>query len=179
MALFVAYDQKVEVNGETVLSVMDGLGTFKDTAIRMLNESGIENPTPGKWYLQQKWLNFFKALSGKIGPSSLKLVGEAIPNNAKWPPMVNSIETALNSINVAYHMNHRNGEIGDYSYEKAGDRKAIIICSNPYPDAFDQGIIESAAKKFSKPNERASVKIDATKETRTKGGNTTTYLVNW
>ena len=94
-----AYDQKVEVNGETVLSVMDGLGTFKDTAIRMLNESGIENPTPGKWYLQQNWLNFFKALAGKIGPASLKLVGEAIPNNAKWPPMVNSIETALSSIN--------------------------------------------------------------------------------
>jgi hypothetical protein len=179
MALFKAYSPKVEVNGETVLSVVDGLGAFKNTAMRLLKESGIDNPTPGQWYLQQNWLDCFRMISEKLGQSTLQLIGEAIPKNAKWPPMVNSIETALGSIDIAYHMNHRNGEIGNYKFQMNGKREATVQCTDPYPDAFDLGIIASAATKFAKPGENVVVKIDETKPTRTKGAESTLYCVTW
>ena len=179
MALFKAYDPKVEVNGETVLSVIDGLGSFQQIAMNILKESGIENPTAGQWYLQQSWLDCFKTISEKLGPATLEKIGETIPRNAKWPPMVNSIDTALGSIDMAYHMNHRNGEIGKYQFKKTGETAAEILCTNPYPDPFDHGIISSAAKKFAKPGEKVVVKINEKVPTRTKGAESTLFIVTW
>ena len=49
---------------------------------------------------------------------------------------------------MAYHMNHRNGIIGDYKFEKTSDTSAKIICTNPYPDEFDKGIITTMARRF-------------------------------
>lgn len=179
MVLFKSYDPKVEVNGETVLSVVEGLGAFKQMSLNLLKESGIENPTAGQWYLQQSWLDCFKTISEKLGPATLEKIGDAIPRNAKWPPTVNSIETALGSIDIAYHMNHRNGEIGHYQFKKTGEIAAQILCTNPYPDPFDLGIIGSAAKKFAKPGEKVVVKIDETAPTRTKGAGSTLFIVTW
>jgi hypothetical protein len=179
MVLFKAYDPKVEVNGETVLSVVDGVGSFKTMALKWLKDSGINDPKPGQWYLQQAWLDCFKLISEKLGPASLKKIGEAIPRNAKFPPQVNSVETALGAIDIAYHMNHRNGNIGNYKFSKTGPNSATLVCDNPYPDAFDLGIIESCAEKFKAAGQSVEVKIDESKPTRTKGANSTTYLIKW
>ncbi len=179
MALFKAYDPKVEVNGETVLSVIAGVGVFADTARKWLSENGINDPKPGQWYSQQSWLNCFKLIAEKSGKTTLKKIGESIPENAQWPPQVNSIETSLGSIDMAYHINHRNGNIGSYKFTKTGPKSAIMVCDNPYPDAFDFGIIESVARKFSKPDDRVSVKIDESKPHRDKGADSTTYNIEW
>jgi hypothetical protein len=179
MTLFKAYDLKVEVNGETVLSVVDGLGTFKATALKWLKDCGIDTPKPGMWYSQQSWLNCFKLISEKLGPASLKKIGEAIPRNAQWPPQVNSIETALSSIDIAYRMNHRKGNIGNYKFTLTSPDSGIMVCDNPYPDHFDLGIIESAANKFKKAGQVVFVKIDDSKPTRTKGAESTTFNVTW
>ncbi|MBN2142317.1 hypothetical protein JW711_03215 [Candidatus Woesearchaeota archaeon] len=193
MALFKAYDAKVEVNGETVLSVVKGMGSMEKMGMEILVAHGINNPKPGMWYSQQSWLDAFKYIANKIGASTLKSIGKAIPENAQWPPSVNNVETALASIDVAYHMNHRIGlkelfdartgqmteGIGHYAFEKTGDRSAKVVCDNPYPDPFDQGIIESAAKKFAQTGEIVIVKIDEMAGTRTKGRDKTTFLITW
>lgn len=62
MALFQAYSPDVEVNGETVLAVIDGLSTIKLIARDILSECGIEDPQPGQRYPQQSWLS----LQGEI-----------------------------------------------------------------------------------------------------------------
>ena len=38
------------LNGETVYSIIDGMGAFKAKAIDILKNNGIENPEAGKWY---------------------------------------------------------------------------------------------------------------------------------
>ena len=43
MVQFKAFDSKVEVNGQTVLSVVSGMGNFKDIALNVLKENGIDN----------------------------------------------------------------------------------------------------------------------------------------
>jgi hypothetical protein len=179
MKTFVASSPKVEVNGETIYSVIDGMGVFKTSAIKILGENGIDNPQPGQWYSQQSWLNAFKQIAEKIGESTLNSIGQKIPENAKFPPEINDAHKALAAINVAYYMNHRNGDIGEYKYEKTGDRSATLTCTNPYPDEFDKGLISTMCKKFAPSGSSVSVKVDDSKPSRAKGGDATTYLVTW
>ncbi len=180
MKVFKASSPSVEVNGETVYSIIDGMGAFKSKALKVLSDNGIEDPKPGKWYKQQAWLDAFKTISEQIGASTLNAIGQKIPENAKFPPEINDIHKGLAAIDVAYHMNHRNGSIGNYTYEKVDDRNVKLVCTNPYPDEFDKGIIVSMARKF-KPANVISVKvnIDESKPTRSKGGDSTTFLISW
>ncbi len=188
MIQFRAKKKGVEVNGETVLSVVAGMRLM---AKEVLSRNGIENPSPGAWYSQQDWLNAFGEISEKIGRTTLRMIGKKIPENANWPEGIDSEEKALPSIDVAYHMNHRidgelmynasSGEmkegIGHYGFEKlpeAGRYK--MVCDNPYPCDFDMGIIESTARKFS---ESAYIKVEHEEGSscRNQGAQSCTYIV--
>jgi hypothetical protein len=59
MAQFKAFASNVEVNGETVLSVVEGTSLFKKKALAILESHGITNQIPGKFYKQQSWLDSF------------------------------------------------------------------------------------------------------------------------
>jgi hypothetical protein len=98
MAQFEAFDPEVEVNGETVLSVIDGMGTYKSIGEKILQENGIVNPQPGEWYSQQAWLNAFRTIAEKVGDSTLYEIGKKIPENAQFPPEVDSTEKGLGVI---------------------------------------------------------------------------------
>lgn len=194
MAQFVAFNSEVDVNGETVLAIVDGMGSFKERAFSILKESGIDKPKPGAWYRQQFWLDAFKKISDAIGAYTLFNIGKKIPENANFPPEIDNIEKALSGIDIAYHMNHSIGKeamfnpangvmkegIGHYGYEKKDDRTVIMMCNNPYPCDFDRGIIESMANKF-KPQGVSMIIVshDDTKPCRKKGADSCTYIVKW
>lgn len=193
MAQFKSFDPKVEVNGQTVLSVVAGMGHFKDQALKILADNKIANPAEGQWYPQQAWLDAFKVISEKIGAATLLQIGKSIPEHADWPPTVKTIEDALGSVDIAYHMNHRIGTtplfdpsngsmkegIGHYRFEKTGDRSGKMMCENPYPCDFDKGIVEAVAKKF-KPSDSLMVKVDHTSgDCRKNAGEKCTYTITW
>ena len=175
MAQFKAFQKGVEVNGETVLSVVNG-SPIKDMALKILERHGIKNPKPGEWYAQQDWLDAFREISEKIGDGTLRTIGLAIPKNAQFPPEIDNTHAALASIDVAYHMNHRKGDIGNYKYMNTGEKSATMICRNPYPCPFDLGIIIAIARKFSMG---AKVEHDDTQPCRKKGANSCAYNVTW
>jgi hypothetical protein len=54
-----------------------------------------------------------------------------------------------------------------------------MVCHNPYPSDFDQGIIYAVARKFAPKGDFPSVKLDETAPTRKKGGDSCTFLVTW
>ena len=180
MAQYKAFDSGVEVSGDAVLSVVEWLGAFRETALDILAEYGIHDPKHGQWYSQQSWLDAFKAIANMVGEASLFYVGENIPEKANWPSGINSIEKALASIDVAYHMNHRGGEIGNYKFQKTGDRSGKMVCNNPYPCEFDRGIIEAVATKY-KPKRSSFVKVehDDLQPCRQEGADSCTYLISW
>jgi hypothetical protein len=178
MAQFVAMSPDVEVNGETVRSVILGMGTFKPRAVSILAEHGIEDPRPGRWYSQQGWLNAFRHIADEIGPNTLYQIGMKIPESAKFPSQIRTVENALEAIDVAYHMNHRGGYIGHYRYEAAGPAAARIVCDNPYPCEFDRGIIQAMAKRFA-GGRPVGVRHDGTGSCRTEDGPYCTYVVSW
>ncbi len=180
MAQFVPFDNKVEVIGQAVLSVVAGMGSMKALALRILEENGIKDPQPEHWYMQKDWLNAFKNISDKIGPVTLKVIGKAIITNAKFPPEINTLEDALSLLDKAYHLNHRGGEIGYYKYTKIDDCKASMECNNPYPTAFDHGLIESMVQRY-KPADsiRGKVSLDESKSNRSSGGDSDTFIIEW
>ena len=53
MTMFVPMTANVEVNGETVLSVVDGMGLYKTKALAILEKNGMKDPKPGSWYSQK------------------------------------------------------------------------------------------------------------------------------
>lgn len=193
MAQFVAINKNVEVNKQTVLSVVNSMEKNKDSRLEILLQNGI-NPEKKEWFNQQKWLNAFKTISVKLGEMNLFLIGKAIIDNAKFPP-IKDLEEGLNSIDVAYHMNHRlNGKvmfdpitgrkmsgIGNYKLVTfdAAKKEAIMVCDNPYPSKFDEGIITQIVRKFKPVGSRELIKLDVSKESRKNGGDSCTFIINW
>lgn len=178
MSTYKAYSQNVEVNGETVLSVINGMGAFKSKAVQLLNTCGIADPQPGRWYNQQKWLDAFKLIAQSIGQNTLRMIGAKIPETAKFPPGIDSIEKALAVLDAAYRTNHRGGEIGQYRVEKTGDNEVVVISETPYPCEFDNGLIEAVARKFSK-GLAVTVVHEVAGPCRKKGDKACRYTVKW
>lgn len=197
MAQFKIFENGMEVNGITIMSVVNGLGSFKSLAQKYLRDAGLANVVASEtaWFSQEDWLKAFEKISEELGDSTLFAIGKQIPENAIFPKEIDSVDKALDSIDVAYHMNHRNarGEvlfdpartgkpimlegIGHYKFQKvANENKAIMLCENPYPCAFDRGIIETMARKF---QPTAKVEHDDSKPCRKKGSHTCTYTVTW
>jgi hypothetical protein len=170
------------------------MGSFKETALRILADNGIDQPRPGQWYSQQAWLDSFQTISNRIGPATLFVIGQKIPENAQFPPSLDTIEKALPAIDVAYHMNHRlRGEtlfnpgtgqmkegIGHYTFTKTGPSRGEMVCDNPYPCEFDKGIIDAMVRRF-KPSGSivAEVIHDDRAPCRKKGADSCTYAISW
>ena len=189
----------IEVNGQTVYAVIDGFTVVRTVPSRILASEGIGkldrdgnlSLDPGAWYSQGAWLRAFEKIAREVGTSVLYSIGLAIPKNAIFPPQVTDIETAIQSIDVAYHLNHRkngtvlfnpaNGQmlegIGHYGYDKVtGKNEIVSVCENPYPCRFDHGIITTMATRF---ESRARVVHDDSKPCRDKGAAHCTYRVTW
>ncbi|MFH1507427.1 MAG: hypothetical protein ABIG46_03220 [Candidatus Omnitrophota bacterium] len=193
MTLFVAKDKDIEVNGESILSIVEGMKFSSLLALKLLKENGIADPKPGEWYSQQKWLDTFSAITKRLGELTLYTIGREVPKNAKWPPEINNIEKGLASIDIAYHMNHRkNGEIlfnpqtqimkegiGHYLYKKIEDKKAEIVCDNPYPCSFDEGLIEAVAGRFLPEKAKIIIQHDQQQPCRKRGNDSCLYIITW
>ncbi len=193
MGLFIARNKNVEVNGQTILSIVDGMSGFESKAQKILEKNGLANITPNGWYPQQAWLNAFKEIYETVGESTVLNIGMKIPEKANFPDNIDTIESALESLEIAYHMNHRlNGQllfdqntgaikdgIGHYYYEKIGEREVKLILDTPFPCALDKGIIKGLANKFKPIGSSVKFKEKVTDGCRSKGGGTCTYYISW
>jgi hypothetical protein len=183
MVAYEAFDRDVEINGRTVLTIVEeGMGNFSDAyrerAVTALAEEGITDPEPDEWYPQQAWLNAFETIADELQPHVLDRLGEQIPRIADWPNDFDAVPQGLQSIDEAYQRNHRNGEIGHYRFEHTGDRTGEITCYNPYPCPFDRGLVRGVAKRYAPMD--AFVFIEETGATcRREGDDTCVYTLHW
>jgi hypothetical protein len=155
-------DPRVEVNGETVLAFLAGL------------------------------VQAFGEIGGRIGDGALERIGRVIPDSARWPSDIEGIQDALASIDAAYHLNHRIGTrvlfdattgellegIGHYAVDEAGPGSALVCCDDPYPCAFDLGIIRAVAERFGPEGRRVDV-VHLEPGCRKSGGGACRYRVTW
>ncbi|MDR3256022.1 MAG: hypothetical protein LBT31_10700 [Synergistaceae bacterium] len=195
---FKVFEPDIEVNAPTVSAIIAGLGRFTNISRRYLSQVGIGTVVDKKlvldidaWYSQDAWLRAFENIANQIGDRLLFNIGMSIPNNARFPSWVTDIESAVRSIDVAYHLNHRKDGvqlfdtetgvmregIGHYGCEPMeGENEIRSVSNNPYPCAFDRGIITAMAHKF-KPDAR--VVHDDSAECRKNGVDSCTYHVYW
>lgn len=194
MAEFSAFEGDIEVSGRTALSVLEGMGGFREHALRILAEHGIPDPDPEAWVPQQAWLDAFRYIAERIGPNTLYAIGCSIPRNARFPEAIRSIDEALASIDVAYHMNHRRAGqvmydpdtgrmtegIGHYLAERRGPRWIRVICHNPYPCHFDRGIVAAMAERH-RPADAVLVRVETPEGSscRRRGDEVCIYDVTW
>ncbi|TAH28474.1 MAG: hypothetical protein EAZ06_09940 [Cytophagales bacterium] len=182
MIQYQAFEQGVEVNGQTILSFVNALPTYQDDMNNILKKHQLGNISPDGWYQQQLWLDAFKEIGEEFGSNTLFAIGKAIPESAIFPPQIKDLESALVSINMAYHLNHRGGEIGYYKLTEfiLHAKIAIMECKNPYPSYFDKGIITAMARKFKPENVIIiNVELDESKPTRLNGADSCTFRISW
>ena len=185
MSEFISFDENVEVIVEVIAAFQAAFPPeLLEVGTMTLRKHGIYKPEPGNFYPLQPFLDAMKDISEQFGDAMLYRIGEQIASNAVLPPGLDSIESALGAIDVAYHMNHRGGEIGNYLYHDIGEnrglKKAQMVCPNPYSCAFDRGVIEGFAARF-KPEGSVDVIVchDDSQPCRKTGSQACTYLITW
>jgi hypothetical protein len=190
MAAYRIDNKNIKVLGASIKAFIDGLGFYKEVGLQILQKHGIVDPQSDQWYSLQANLDAYRELEMTVGNSTLFVIGEKIPKNAGFPAEIDSIEKALASIDIAYHMNHSldgkvmfdpaTGQmtegIGHYHFEKTGENQARITCDNPYPTYFDEGIIFAIAQRF---KEASFVRLEEGPITRSQGGDKDVYLIQW
>lgn len=183
MVPYEAFDRNVEVNGRTVVAIVEeGMGRFseryRDRAVTALAEEGITDPDPDDWYPQQAWLNAFETIAADLQPHVLDRLGEGLPDIADWPAEFDDVPDGLRSIDDAYRRNHRGGAIGSYAFERTDDRAGEVTCHTPYPCPFDRGLVRGVARRYADVG--AFVFIEETgADCRREGDDTCTYTVSW
>jgi hypothetical protein len=196
---YVAFEPGIEVNGQTVNSVVEAFALFKKIPSDILLGLGIGRPgpdglvsmLPDEWFSHEKWLEAFKAIGQAVGSGAIYGIGMKIPECAIFPTWVNDVHSAVKSVDFAYHMNHRKGGkvmfdpdtgviaegIGHYGYTPiAGEKRILSTCNNPYPCDLDKGILTTMARRFAPDAWVDHVEPDVC---RKKGHDACTYLITW
>lgn len=187
----------VEVRGEVLAGTVDAMGSYRARAHVIMGKLGVMSVQAGHWYPLEVLLTTFEKIEDAAGARTMRRIGATVASTAVWPEGIDSLDKALSSIDVAYHMNHRRdgrelfdastgkiveGGLGhDVFYPaKAGERTAVYVCGSFYPDQFDLGMAEVLANKFKPAGaDKVTVEIDASAPTRKNGGANTTYLIRW
>ena len=184
-----------EVSGNLLRSIIEGFRNYPSVALKYLSQHGIvksdKEVDAAGWYPVGPWIAALGAMVKEVGSNSMYKIGKSVPENAVFPPHIKDIQSAIESIDSAYRMNHRkNGEpmfdpatgkalpgLGRYGYEAVqGENRIISVCDNPYPCDLDRGLIAAMATRF-EPTARTEHDNEAA--CRKKGGESCTYVIFW
>lgn len=191
-----AFEPDIEILGAAVMATFGGFGPLRTIVERVLCRDGLVDsaaPEAGidvdGWYVQQAWLDALREIDERFGAEILFNIGAEIPNNAVFPSLAVDVHTAVASIDVAYHLNHRRAGqilydpaskqmldgIGHYGYERLGDTHILTTCVTPYPCEFDLGIVATMARRF----EPRTIVEHVGTECRRHGAQACTYALRW
>ncbi len=146
MKVFEASGPTVEILGDAIIPVLKGIPSviLKQA---LLKKHGLEGVVKQQFYSQQTYLNLLREVDHDM-PLVLMNIGRNIFTEAVFPPDIDDFEKAIFSVDTAYHMNHRGGEIGHYQARKIDRTQYEMMCDNPFPCNFDIGIIQGIALAF-------------------------------
>jgi hypothetical protein len=187
----------IEASTSGIKVLKEGLRLFPSLVNTILATQNLPLPGPGdallgkeRWFPLDTWLSVLDMVYTQVGPNALHKLGTEIMANPKFPPWIRDIDSALESIDIAYHRSHRkNGVvmyddtssqmlegIGHYRARRvAAEQKIEVTCDTPYRCIVDLGIVTGTARKF-----EARVRVThGTGKCRDDGGTSCTYVVTW
>lgn len=190
MSEHVASYQGIEVLGHPLLTVTNALGSHSHIVQSLLGKRGIHRIRGDDWYPLEHFIAALNIVASEVGENTMFEMGKKIYEYAAWPSHITDIDGALASVNVAYHMNHRDAAgplydaasgalrspIGGYAYSRTGPRSGVMVSSTPYLSEFDRGIIVGVARRW---RPLAAAVLDPSAPTRKSGGSSCTFLITW
>ncbi len=178
---FRALSPRVEVWGTSMLGVLQAvrdLGVSPRELDGLLQLHRLPQPEPEGWYAQSDYLALLETLGRRHGMAWLRGLGRQVPRTSMFPPEIRSLERALRTLDVAYHMNHRGGPIGGYLYEGQGHFAGRIHCDTPYGCDFDLGILQGLVDRFHSTGDAQIIHL-LEPGCRAKGDPTCVYRLEW
>ena len=187
----------IEVRAGAVNLFLAAFDVFPSLAQRYLISRGFARLNhDGKLRIEKSfipldlWLETFDAVMKDIGQTAIFQIGRNGVKNPHFPPSVQDIRSALQEIDMAYHLSHRKGGvsmldritgqmlegIGHYVVRKGGTEERIEVHSDtPYPCPAEHGLVTGIAMLF---EPRAVVTHDPS-QCRLHGGKRCLYVVSW
>lgn len=188
-----------QVLGANLRNIISGFGSFGVVGSQIMIEEHLGTAGPDgmirveldQWYPLVGNLRSLERIQKEYGELVVRQTAAAVPKNAPFPPTIKDIHSALGSVDVAYHMNHAvdgqpmfspaTGEmregIGHYLCRSVEGKKQFLCeCTNPYPCAFDQGLLLAMAQRFEPTATLAHLEPS---ECRNRGGPRCTYSITW
>lgn len=188
---------EVETTGAGIDSTVRGFGAFSILATGYLTAEGIGKEGPDGviivdkqgWYPLPAYVKAFDRIAKDVGAQVVFQVGMSVVENVQFPPHIRTIEDAMGSLDVAYHMNHRlrgqvmfnptNGQmmegIGHMASKPEGPKRIAVTVDTPYQCEFDQGVVQGMAARF-----QSTAKVaHKPGSCRSKGATQCVYIVAW
>ncbi|WP_224363567.1 hypothetical protein [Hyalangium versicolor] len=188
--------KEIEVSGRVVFGVVHAFGNLRALASQLLLAEGIgEKADDGMvivdamaWFPLDRFMRAFDRASQQMGDPVLHQIGVSTARTAEWTPNVRDLKGLVPQIDRAYHLNHRRlGKvmwdqatdqmqegIGHYVYRARPDGTMELEATNPYPCAFDKGLLFGAMKVL---HAQGAILHDATHSCRKRGDKSCTYIV--
>jgi hypothetical protein len=199
MGASLPYPPGVEVTGRGIAAALEAFGGFTVLAGQVLLANGVGRADRNGfilldsegWYPIEGYLKAYREIEAQFGEGMIRKLGAAKARHARFPTTIVDVPTAMRALDVAYHMNHRHRGhvmfdtktgtllegIGHYfCYQVPGQSKIVMRCDNPYPCAFDEGLIEELARRFAT---RVTLAHDPSSTCRKKGATSCTYMLTW
>jgi hypothetical protein len=171
-------DPKLETRGESSLSFIENIRSEEIKPI--LEKYGLSHLEADKWYPAQNWLNVLNDLAQEPDfTSNLVAIGLKLAEKVLIPPQVETFDQLLATFDMAYQMNHRNGEAGQIITEQIEERYFRIKLEDIYPDDMTYGIFYGFARRLLPQGTQFSVKYDEGQLNRDRGGDETILHIRW
>jgi hypothetical protein len=189
----------IEVSGRSVVGFLNGFAAFRALASKYLLREGVGQAdgegfvvvAAEHWYPLPGYLRAFRAISLEVSDSIVEALGRAVMQNVYWPPEANTLDGMVRHIDVGYHMHHRhNGQplfdprtnvmhegIGHYRGMQLAPNLFEVRCENPYPCAFDRGLLEGALRRLGRMRGSYEIIHESTAPCRAQGGKSCTLRI--
>lgn len=184
MPVYKSLDPATEIIGASILGSLNVMDV--EYIKPLLEKHGLGNIQPDVWYPLNMWLDFLSELSEyrgsmfdfvAIGIKIIEKTAELIPT----PPAMAALpfEQRMGMINQSYHMQYRNGNIGDLKIEPTGEKRLTITDTTASPSDLLYGILWASARLNLPPGTQFTLRYDDALPIKEKGGTTTVMHLTW
>jgi hypothetical protein len=147
---------EAKILGLAVKALMEGLTEEKSPLLDKYGFGGEIDESA--WYLRKDYLAMVNELAESARIVDMVAIGLQVSRYVPMPPAIDSIESALQNLDVSYHVSHRNiAKDEGWKYQKIDERTHYLVSCNPYPANIGYGIVFGLIERFAPPDTRFSV----------------------
>ena len=194
MAQFRPYKENIKVNPSLLKPYADAEIRGREKRLEIFNRYGLTFDHNDKYCPLEQVLQCFEAIHNELGEMNLFLIGRLVMKNT--PFQCKNFKDAIEQLNVLYHINHTINDIpmynphtrtfmegiGEYKVIEFNEeqKKLIVFANTHFSSKSDEGAIVGLLENFLPPtSKRINIRIDTTKERRTLGADSCTYIITW